>query len=248
MRAWRALRSSSRDRRERLVAVAGRVLADDLVDRARRRRRRLPGSPRRASGASGRRMSTICFEPATLAEIGPQVGLRVAVLLAGQLGLGDLLDELAGAAGDDPRLDDHRGQAGLQVGRVRGQALRDGAPGRRSCRRPRGPSRGGASPGTRGRRRRREVLLARVHPRVEVAEQLGDGLDALPGRARRRVRRLGRCEVAGLDGRDERRELGRELGRLLEDVRRRRLPVRGQRGRRRRPGSTGRRPHRRRSR
>ena len=74
-----------------------------------------------------------------------------------------------------------------------------------------------------------EVLLARVHARVEVAEQLGHGLDALPGRAGRRVGRLGRLEIAGLDGRHERRELGLEHGGLLEDVRLVLLLVAGQR-------------------
>ena len=64
----------------------------------------------------------------------------------------------------------------------------------------------------------REVLLARVHPGVEVGEQLGDRLDPLPVRARRRVRRLGRLEVTGLDGRDERLDRRHQRGSLGANV------------------------------
>ena len=63
-----------------------------------------------------------------------------------------------------------------------------------------------------------EVGLAGVHPRVEVAERLGDGLDPLPVGAGDRVERAGRVVVAGLVEVDELLGLLQQLVGLVLDV------------------------------
>ena len=156
----------------------------------------------------------------------PEIQLRVAILLAGHLRLCDLVDEDAGALGHDPRVDlerleprpelgDVRPEAGGQLGRAIGRALREqeflelvvaGEP-------------GVVDAGL-------VVVLAGVDLGVEVGEQLGDRLDPLPRHARGAVGRLGRLEVPGIDGRGERVDdldevvgLGEDVGAVLGDCR-----------------------------
>ena len=130
----------------------------------------------------------------------PQVGVRVAVLLAGDLAGGDLVEQGLRAVGQLQRVEgglvgqrhDLRDVAlqlvgvGAHVGDVAGlpQGLLD--------------------PVVAG-----EVLalglvaLAAVDARVEVAEDLGDRLDPLPVGAGHREQRLGALDVAGLHRVDE---------------------------------------------
>ena len=154
----------------------------------------------------------------------PQVGARPVLLLAGHLAGRDLLEQAARAVGD--RVDGvgqllHArvellgvgeqvvgvgrallvGERRVVLGALRPEVLLDEVPA--------GPLLAGL-----------EVGLAGVHHRVEVAEGLGDRLDALPVGARDRVERAGRVVVAGLVEVDELLGLLQQLGGLVLDVRR----------------------------
>ena len=166
----------------------------------------------------GRRPSTIRADPSTFASIETRSALRVAILLAGHLRLGDLLDQLARAPGHDPRVDDQGVDpllelvdVGAELGRERSEAV------------------GGAvleehlldlvealEPWILDAAV--EVLLAEVDGLVQVREELGDRLDPLPRDAGRRVERLRPREVAALDRGGERPDLRDEVGHLLVDV------------------------------
>ena len=112
----------------------------------------------------------------------PEVGLGVAVLLAGDLALGDLLDQLRGAQRDGRRRDLERLQARLQLLQVGVEPVGER---RRAL--------GGALlpeqvlqavPAGEGRVvRAREVVDPRVHGAVDLLDQAGDRLDALPALA-----------------------------------------------------------------
>ena len=136
----------------------------------------------------------------------PQVGLGVAVLLAGDLALGDLLDELGGA-------ERHGGRRDLE-GRPR--------PTRASARSASSWSANFLPPAvvffTQSRCSRRchpvnvgsfgagEVVDARVDRAVDVRDEARDRLDPLPRLTARREGGLGGGQVAGADG------VGEDLG------------------------------------
>ena len=128
----------------------------------------------------------------------PEVGLGVAVLLAGDLALGDLLDQLRGALGHGQRRDLELGDLGLERGEVAVELV--------------GVLRGAvggvllpqqvleAVPAGELRVvRAGEVVHARVDRAVDRLDQAGDGLDAPPttrGSGRRRPWRPG-CRPRG---------------------------------------------------
>ena len=132
-----------------------------------------------------------------MASIEHEVGLGVAVLLAGHLRLGDLLDELAGAAGHDPRVDDERVDALLELVDVRAQLDGERAEtvGRAVCEEDLLDLVEALEPGIVDAAV--EVLLAEVDRLVEIGEELGDRLDALPRDPGGGVERLGRGDIAG---------------------------------------------------
>ena len=144
--------------------------------------------------------------------------MRVAILLAGHLRLGDLLDQLARAPGHHPRVDDQGVDpllelvdVGAQLGRERSEAV------------------GGAvleehlldlvealEPWILDAAV--EVLLAEVDGLVQVREELGDRFDPLPRDAGRRVERLRPRDIATLDRSRERPDLRDKIGHLFVDV------------------------------
>ena len=121
-----------------------------------------------------------------------QVDVRVALLLAGDLRLGDLAQQLVGAVADLRGLELDRPHEPLQLARVGHEAVGQlrGSRGRLRHPQPALDRVKARPPGL------RDVVGARVDARVEVAEGLGHGLDALVGHARDGIRAPRRAEVA----------------------------------------------------
>ena len=113
-----------------------------------------------------------------------QVEVRVALLLAGDLRLGDLAQQLVGAVADLRGLELDRPHEPLQLARVRHEAVGQlrGSRGRLRHPQPALDRVKARPPGL------RDVVGARVDAGVEVAEGLGHGLDALVGHARDGIR------------------------------------------------------------
>ncbi len=130
----------------------------------------------------------------------PEVGLGVAILLAGDLALRHLFDELGRAGGHVERL---RPRPSATASFSAGDVLVELVGERRA-------TLGGVlleqqvlEPVPAGERRvvdAREVVDAGVGLAVDVLDELGDRLDALPRLSRRRVRVLGGLQVARAHG------------------------------------------------
>ena len=164
----------------------------------------------------------------------PQVGVAVAVLLAGDLAVGDLVEQLDRAVGDLRGLRARRSRPGLcSVVDVGEQLVGDRRHARRAC--PSCPQRllDAVEAGPL-RRRAVDVVDAGVDLGVEVAEALGDRLDRLVVGAGRGEQRLGLGDVAGLDRGGERPVVAAPAApTLVLDVAPVRRDRRGQRRRRR---------------
>ena len=143
-----------------------------------------------------------------------QVGVRVAVLLAGDLRARHLVQELDGSVGQLRRLQ-------LEVSALRSSVITSArslwayAAAPSVVPRTHRPARSGE---TRSSVPAGHVIHARVDFRVEVAEALGHRLDRLVVGARTGVELLGAPEVAGLDGGRELARAGDELLGLVLDV------------------------------
>ena len=142
-----------------------------------------------------------------------EVGVRVALLLTGDLRRRDLVEQLDRAVGDLGRLELDVCHQVCSASTSAFSLVGDGrCP--RWCRRPRAPARSGGTRSTPCR----DVALAGVDLGVEVAEGLGHRLDALVRDPRRGVERLGLLDVAGLDRGGERLGRRRPSCGLLDDV------------------------------
>ena len=189
------------DRPGRAVAPVGLVSGPcrarsrrrPLGTAAARRRRRRSGARSRGTSAgslpasAGRTASNAARAPVDVGLEVDQVDVRVALLLAGDLRLRDLAEQLDGAVGDLGGLELDRAHRRLQPADVVDRARRPAfARALAWCPAPRACARSGGSPST----ATRGTSLARASmSRVEVAEALGHRLDPLVGHARGRVER-----------------------------------------------------------